>query len=229
MKSKSTKKDRIKHIIIVVVPLIIIALVMTFLLRPVGEINEGLFKINEVVVGNTIDITDFILGNEIDSEKLDLSLTLNSNVQINIGDLSKTANITKIYLSNVKSSVGNDILNFYTNDIKLRQNVDETIEYELEMIQDENTSKVQFNMLFENIKQNLDLSLDTLEDGLVNGLDVDIYKSNDIQIYFDLNIVDSNGKVLVSNMKFNVDLTKLTENNYSIDILNADKYIFKYE
>lgn len=224
---KTTKKDRIIQLSIVVIGVIIASIILIILFnKEKTSINQGAFKINDIVISNTIDITDMLLGNKIDESKLEYNLSTNSNIYISIAKLSNSLDIKSAYINNFKFKLGYSF-NIYTN-IEKMELINKNTKFDIKLDKKENTYETNFNIACIDIEKGLKLKEDIKATTLLQLLETSIYEDNDKIGYvnFDLNIIDTKNNTYKASLKYKVDLTNFLIKNYYIDKVNTTNYNF---
>ena len=221
MKLKNTKKDRLINVTILVVS-ILVAYVVIFLLfnNKDNKLNEGDFKLNDLYISNTIDITDMLLGKEVVDSKVEYDLSTNSKFNISIAKLSNSNEIKQAYIDNFDINFDYEY-NVYNN-IKDLKKITKDTKLDIELLDKGNTYETIFYIACLDFKKDLKLkeSIDSLS--LIKVLEVDIYNDavNIFKVKFDINIVDNKDERYKASIEYNVDLTKFLNNNYYIDDIN---------
>lgn len=226
MKIKSTKRQRFIKLMIVSVSVILSVCIILFLFENNNDdINQGYFKINDVAISNSIDITDLLLEKEVEEDDIKFNLSLNSKIDINIAKLSENVEIIDMYADNFK--LDNDNYSYYINEISENLNVYDDTVINLEFEKQNNTYTTNFNLLNLDIKTDLKLKENIEDSNLLNAFDVSIYEYDIYIIKFDLNIVDSKNDVYKAEISFSVNLENAVENGYYVDTLNTGKIYFE--
>ena len=92
-------KGKIIAFFVIVLSIFLIFGVLSFVLDNTGKVNQGNFRVVDMVVTSGIDVID---NSESELEKIsDISFSLSQNNKISML-LSKSDNVDKIYIDNIK-------------------------------------------------------------------------------------------------------------------------------
>ena len=227
-KLKNTKKDRIVQISILCISLIVAGIVLVLLFSKKGDnLNEGNFKLNDVIISNTIDITDMLLGKEILDTKTEYNLSINSKIDISIAKLSNINEIKSAYIDNFNTNLSYEY-NVY-RDIKELELINSNTKFNIDLINKENTHETTFYIACLDIQKNLKLKENINSSSLINALDVGIYEGIDSigKVKFDLNIIDSKDGKYKATINYDIKLDKFVDENYYIDNINVYNINFR--
>ena len=229
-KLKNTKKDRIIQISVVIVGIALATVILILLFsNSKNNLNEGAFKLNDVVVSNTLDLTDMLLGNDITDSNISYDISTNSKINISIAKLSNNISIKSAYIDNFKTNFDYNY-NIYTN-IKEMKYVTNKTKFDIVLEEKENTYETDFYIACLNIEKGLSLKTDMNKKTLLSSLDTSIYEDTDKigKVSFDLNIVDSKNETYTVTLKYKIDLTNFLNDNYYVNKLNINDNYFTKE
>ncbi len=222
------KKNRFIPFLIVILSVALLVIVYMFVFNPAGKINEGTFRVNDVVIKSVINVA------EIENQETPKSI---SDIKFN------TSQNNEITLLIAK---GNEAKNIYIDNIKVKSssNVGEikVSEGEKELVSLSQTDKVNIYPIEENgqylVKLNID-NIDFLKNANVPSdsesvtfdgtmLKLMNIKISDIklEVKFNLNIVDNTGKINICKFNFNIPEEDLITNGISVTRKDSGNYKF---
>ena len=228
------KKSRFVSILIIVsVSLILVTVLSNILLDTKGSINQGNFRINDFVVKSSIEVDEITTQEEMNNgfESMKLNLSQSNNFKFLVAN---QIGINEIYIDNLKIS------NPYSKgEFVLYQNgkKDENISLDSEKViiyQEEKEGQIliDLNIDNENFLKDAKLPNDTksvtFDGSMLNLLNI---KLSDLQmnIKFNINIVDEVGKLNVCKVSIKVPSDELATSGISIQRQDLDKYNFSIE
>lgn len=217
--------------LIVIISLIITISVAMLLLDTTGDINQGNYRINDMVVNSYANIGEN-KENEEAVEISDLTFSLSQNNKITML-VAKNVDATQIYLDNIKVSEplkkGN--LSIWQTDTKEKYELNSEFKnMEISPIQKDNQYYIELNIdnidFLTDVKAPADTKKITFDGTFFNELNI---KLEDIQMKFecDLNIVDITGKKSTCKLKFNFPPEELLVDGISVLRQDISRYVFK--
>lgn len=239
---KQNKRKRFLNVIIIIISITIVILLSMFLLDTTGRINQGNFRINDLAVvsiasvqdttvqsdevENSTDVTienssDATVGDSIESlSDLRLDVSQQNTISFLIAN-SNSVEINEIYIDNIKTSfpVLNENMYIYQNEENKLDLKDESLKLILDKAMENEQYLIKFNIDNVNcIKEAVIPEDETaiIFDGTIfNVLNT---KISDISfnIQFDLNILDSKGKLNICRVKLDMPNELLITNGISI-------------
>ncbi|MBR6688752.1 MAG: hypothetical protein IKL68_01905 [Clostridia bacterium] len=219
-------KRNIFYILLTII-LSILAFVLTLkLVFRTEKINEGKFRVADVIVTSTAELTDKTAENDVWS----LNLSQRNILSMLIENGNKTK-IRKIYISDLKVKSKNPIT-FYMldNEEKLTlTNVPQKLDVEYE-IEENGQIKLEIVALNENVLRNWEVPEGTNEiicDGRIFNMAGLSLKDIQFDLTFKLNIVEEIGKNNVLKVKLTLPSEELLING--ADIRRLDKTQFKFK
>lgn len=227
------KSKAISILIIVAISLLLVFLLSNILLDTKGSINQGNFRINDFVIKSTLDVEEITSSEEMSSgfESMKLNLSQRNNLSLLIAN---QIGISEIYIDNISisqpSSKGEVLL--YQNEEK-----DEKISLDSEIVTiypEEKEGQILININVDNVDFLKDAKLPddtnsvTFDGTMLNLLDINI---SDLQmnIKFNINIVDEIGKLNVCKVSLKVPDEELLNSGISIKRQDLNNYKFSIE
>ena len=217
-------KGKIIAFFVIVLSILLIFGVLSFVLDNTGKVNQGNFRVVDMVVTSGIDVID---NSESELEKIsDISFSLL---------LSKSDNVDKIYIDNIKLKDPEKKGDVYISQSsvegkrKIEGNMDEII---LNPIDKDNGSLIEININNEYFAQNLNVPDSKNElsfDGkILNDFGINI---NDIEftVSFDLKIKEKNGTINVCKLEYNFPDPRIVTQGTVIERKNLESVNFKIQ
>lgn len=227
------KSKAMSIIIIVVVSLLLVLLLAKLLLDGNNDINQGSFRVNDLVIESSLDVEELISQDENVSgfDSISLNLSQRNNISMLVAN---KADIKDIYIDNLSISTPNS-----KGDVILYQNgaSDEKIDISKEQIQiyqDEQEGQILINLNIDNVdflkdaKIPSDTKSVTYDGTLIKTLNLNL---NDLKIKmcYNINIVDELGKLNVCKVDLTLPDEDLKENGISIKRKKLADYKFSVE
>ncbi len=227
------KSKAMSIIIIVVVSILLVLLLAKLLLDGNNDINQGSFRVNDLVIESSLDVEELTSQDENVSgfDSISLNLSQRNNISMLVAN---KANIKDIYIDNLSISTPNS-----KGDVILYQNgaSDEKIDISKEQIQiyqDEQEGQILINLNIDNVDFLKDVKLPsdtksvTYDGTLIKtlGLNLDDLK---IKMCYNINIVDELGKLNVCKVDLTLPDEDLKENGISIKRKKLADYKFSVE
>jgi len=220
------EKRKIFVILITIILAILALLLVVKLVFRTDKINEGKFRVADVILTSTAELTDKTKQNDVWS--LNISQKNLLSMLIAVGS---EANIDKIYLSDIKVTGNKNIVFYLLNSENRIELSRKKQDLEVEYVFDENGNiKLEFVALNENIVKNWTVP-ETLKEIICDGR---IFETAGISLEeleytlsFKLNIVEANGKINELKVKLNLPNEELVING--ADVRRLDRTDFKFK
>ena len=220
------EKRKIFWVLLTMILAIILLLLVVKFVFKTEKINEGKFRVSDVILTSTAEITDKTKKNA--TWSLNVSQKNLLSILINAGS---EANISRIYLSDLRVTKGKNIVFYLLNSenrIELNRKKQELdLEYELD---EENNIKFEFVALNENIMKNWVVP-DTINEIICDGR---IFEKAQISVgdlkytlKFKLNIVEANGKTNTLKVSLDMPNEELVINGADVRRLSTNTFKFK--
>lgn len=225
-------KGKIIAFFVIVLSILLIFGVLSFVLDNTGKVNQGNFRVVDMVVTSGIDVID---NSESELEKIsDISFSLSQNNKISML-LSKSDNVDKIYIDNIKLKDPEKKGDIYISQSsvegkrKIEGNMDEII---LNPIDKDNGSLIEININNEYFAQNLNVPDSKNElsfDGkILNDFGINI-KDIEFTISFDLKIKEKNGTTNVCKLEYTFPDPRIVTQGTVIERKNLESVNFKIQ
>lgn len=253
---KKNKSNKFVNIIVIIVSIAIIIVLCTFFLDTTGKINQGYFRMNDVVIYSAVDVQDKEITqstevkenttaeatqentNEATSNPINSlsDLTLNVSQKNEISFLvanTKGIDAASIYIDNLKINypVSTENMYIYQNE---KNKIDlKTENIKLDLTKEDRDGQFLIKIKIDNVNCVKDATIKSTDSSTVlfDGTILKILntKLSDIKfdITFDLNIVDSTGKINTCKIKLNLPSELLVSNGISIISENPGKFPFR--
>lgn len=223
------KKKIFKMLIVLIISIAIVMLITTFLLDTTGKINQGNFRVNDVVIESKLDILQKqeIEVSELSNMLLDisqtntLSLLIASNVDI------KEANITNIEID-LPVKLGSMFIE-QSGQEKIYNLTDDTVVNIYPEEKDEQYS-IDLNIVNENCLTDVNVPSNTnvvTFDGTILELLNQKYEDFVFNISFDLNIYDIAGNKNTCKIKLKLPDEEMYVNGINIKRDDLSNYVFR--
>lgn len=225
------KVKGITTIIIAVVSVIVTVMVANILLDTTGKVNQGNFRISDVVVMSTAELTEVQDNDTVDMRKLsdfvydisqinEISILIDSNIEA-----------TQMYIDNltVSQPVLKGSMNICQRDYEKYNITDELKRIDLEL--EKENDKYRINLCIDNDDVITDKSVsDDIQEivydaSIFKYLDVDV-SALKFDVSFDLYIVDETGKTVMTTIALNMPTDETLTAGMSILKQDVSKYIF---
>lgn len=231
------KKNTNKFIflIIVIVSIALIVAISTYVLDTTGKVNQGNFRINDLVIKSTVDVKDKETTKEdatLNLSDMTLDISQNNLISILISKLNN-AEVTSAYIDNIVAKVpqkkGTVTLSQGAQDVRsdLSSNLDRV---SLNVAkQDDGQYLINLNVdntnLLTNAKLPEGINSITYDGTILAALGIKTEELN-ISLQFDLNVLDSNGKLNKCKVKLNMPTDTLLKSGISIDREDINNFVF---
>lgn len=225
-------KGKIIAFFVIVLSIFLIFGVLSFVLDNTGKVNQGNFRVVDMVVTSGIDVID---NSESELEKIsDISFSLSQNNKISML-LSKSDNVDKIYIDNIKLKDPEKKGDIYISQSsvegkrKIEGNMDEII---LNPIDKDNGSLIEININNEYFAQNLNVPDSKNElsfDGkILNDFGINI-KDIEFTVSFYLKLKEKNGTINVCKLEYNFPDPRIVTQGTVIERKNLESVNFKIQ
>jgi len=218
-------KKKIFWILITLVVSVILLVIIINLVFKTNEINEGKFRVSDVILTSSVELTNKIQKNSVWS----IDLSQKNKLSILIA-AANGAQIKEIYLSDITSSKGNIVFSQLANESKItldNKGKDLEIEYTLN---EDNQILLEFVALNENILKDWvvpDTTKQIVYDGrMVTTAGLSI-KDIQFRLKFKLNIVESTGKTNSMKVEMLLPNEELVTNGADVRRLSLSDFKFK--
>ncbi len=227
------KSKAISSIVVIVISIIFIVIIARVLLSTSGSINQGSFRVNDLVINSSLDVEEVNSDQEnsggFDTMKLNLSQRNNISLLI-----QKNSEIKEIYIDNIKfthpTKKGNLIL--YQNGAK--DDAISTFDQKIIVYPEEKEDQILINLNIDNVEFLTDAKIPdgtnaiTFDGTMLNLVGVNL---SDLQmnIKFNVYIVELSGKINVCKFDFKFPEEELTNSGISIKRQNTSYYNFVIE
>lgn len=218
-------KKKIFWVLITVVISVILLIVIINLVFKEDAINEGKFRVSDVILTSTAEVTNKTQKNgvwSIDlSQKNKLSMLITGATGVNI---------EKIYLSDITANKGNVVFSQLDNERKIHIN-NKKQELDVEYVLDENNQLLlEFVAINENILKDW-IVPDSIKQIVYDGRAITTagFTLKDIQfkLKFKLNIVESTGKTNTLKVEMLLPNKELVTNGADVRKLGLSEFKFK--
>lgn len=224
------KANKIITLIVIILAIAIAYLVINIVLNNVGKVNQGNYRITDMVVTSSIDVIDNS-NQELESiSDVTLSLTQKNKIALL---MTKSENISKIYIDDIKVKYPEIGENVYISQsgIEGKQKLLEDIqEIVIQPLEKDNQLYIELNIDNEYFKENLNIPQDATElrfDGtILKRYEIDT-KNIIFNISFNLNVLEKTGNVNVCKIQLTLPENEIATNGISIQRKNLDKLNFK--
>ena len=227
------KSKAMSIIIIVVVSILLILLLAKLLLDGNDDINQGSFRVNDLVIESSLDVEELTSQDENASgfDSISLNLSQRNNISMLVANKAK---IKDIYIDNLSISMpkseGNVV--FYQNGAE-EEKIDISAE-QIKIYQDEQEGQILINLNIDNldflkdVKLPSDTKMVTYDGTLIKTLNLNL---NDLKIKmcYNINIVDGLGKLNVCKIDLTMPDEDLRENGISIKRKKLADFKFSVE
>ena len=225
-------KSKIIVFFVIVLSVLLIFLVLNFVLDNTGKVNQGNFRVMDMVLTSGIDVID---NSESELEKIsDISFSLSQNNKISML-LSKSDNIDKIYIDNIKLKSPEKKGDIYISQSsvegkrKIEENMDEIV---LVPIDKDNGNLIEININNEYFAQNLNVPESKNElsfDGkILNDFGINI-KDIEFNVSFDLKIKEKNGTTNTCKLEYTLPDSRIVTQGTVIERKNLESVNFKIQ
>ncbi len=215
---------------VIIVSLIITVVVSMMLLDTTGSVNQGNFRINDMVINSYAKINEKDT-NENAENISDLIFSLSQRNKIDIL-VAKNIEASRIYIDSIRFNepIKKGNLNIFQTGTEQKYDLNSDLKIiEITPIQKDDQYYIELNIDNENFMDDVKAPEDTKKitfDGtFLNDLNI---KADDLQMYFEckLNIVDVTGKTSICNLKFKFPSEDLLINGISVLRQDISKYNF---
>lgn len=223
------KKNVIKLIVIIGISIFIVMVISKYLFDNTGIINQGNFRVNDLVVESSLDIVQDQEDNVSELSNMVLDISQNNTLKLLI---AKNIQIESANISNIKLTspvkVGNMSINQTGYELVSDINEDTIINIYPEEKLDQ--SYIELNVNNNNCITNVSVPSQTnvvkFDGTILNLLNQNIDELK-FDLSFDLNIYDSDG--VKNTCKFNLKVpdNTLKDNGISFNRMSVSDYIFK--
>lgn len=216
--------------LIVIVSLFITIAVSMILLDTTGDVNQGNFRINDMVINSYAKIGENKENEEaVDISELAFSLSQNNKITILV---AKNIEATQIYLDNIKFSepLKKGSLSIWQTDTKEKYELNNELKnIEITPTLRDNQYYIELNIdntdFLTDVKAPADTKKITFDGTFLKELNI---KLDDLQMNFecDLSIVDTTGKKSVCRLKFEFPPEELLVDGISVLRQDISRYVF---
>lgn len=226
--------DKVKGITIIIIAIVSVALtvmVATRLLDTTGKVNQGNFRISDVVVMSTAELKEVQDNATVDMKNLsDFVYDISQINEISIL-IESNINATQIYMDNVNitSPVLKGSMNICQKDYEKYKITEELKRIDLQLEKDKDKYRINLCIDNDNVITDKSVGEDVQEivydASIFNHLDVDI-ATLQFTVSFDLIIVDETGKTVKTSMALKMPTEETFTEGMSILKQDVSKYIF---
>lgn len=216
--------------LVVILSLIITVVIAMMLLDTTGNVNQGNFRINDMVINSYAKV------NEKDTNKnaeniSDMTFSLSQNNKITIL-IAKNVEATRIYIDNIKTNepIKKGSLIFNQTGVEEKLDLSTKLEsIEITPIEKDDQYYIELNIdninFMDDVKAPSDAKKVTFDGTFLKDLDI---KSDDLKIGFEcnLNMIDVTGKISTCKLKFKFPPEDLLTNGISVLRQDISKYVF---
>ncbi len=223
------KKKILIFFLIIIVSILIVVGICWYLFRTIGKTNEGNYRINDVVVTSRLEVNENNSEGEnitsISQIKFDASQTNTISILVEKQNDAQSMYLDNIYVKQ-PSTKGNFVISQKNAD---EHNVDGLDKLELNPVVSDEQYLVELKVdnieMLKSANVATDLDALTFDGKILKLLNIGI---SDIQfeIGFNLNIVESTGKVSTCKFKFDMPSQELIDNGTVIDRKDVGKFLF---
>lgn len=215
---------------VIIVSLVITVLVAMTLLDTTGNVNQGNFRINDMVINSYAKINEKDT-NESAENISDLTFSLSQKNKIDIL-VAKNIDASKIYIDNIRFNepIKKGNLNIYQTGTEQKYELNNELKsIEITPIEKDGQYHIELNIdnldFMDDVKAPEDTKKITFDGTFLNDLNI---KADDLKMYFEckLKIVDLTGKISECNFKFKFPSEDLLINGISVLRQDISKYNF---
>lgn len=215
---------------VIIVSLVITVLVAMMLLDTTGNVNQGNFRINDMVINSYAKINEKDT-NESAENISDLTFSLSQKNKIDIL-VAKNIDASKIYIDNIRFNepIKKGNLNIYQTGTEQKYELNNELKsIEITPIEKDGQYHIELNIdnldFMDDVKAPEDTKKITFDGTFLNDLNI---KADDLKMYFEckLKIVDLTGKISECNFKFKFPSEDLLINGISVLRQDISKYNF---
>ncbi len=224
------KKRNFVIIILILIAVVITVLITNILLDTTGSINQGKFRVNDVVIKSVVNVEELTTENgEIsgfDNIKLNLSQN-NSLVML----VTKDEEIESAYIDNISLKNPELIGNITISEGENATNIVDISQKQVDIYPIEKDGQYLIQINIDNINFLTDANIPsgvnsvTYDGTMLRVLDIAIAKLK-FELRFNINLVDKTGKVNTCKIKLNLPDEQLLENGISVNREDLSNYRF---
>lgn len=242
--NKTDKNKRFLTIILLLISLVIVVILSMFLLDTTGKINQGHFRISDLVVSSTVVVEDKRKTPdevEVSTETTDQTINSLSDLLLDVSQkneimflvtTSESVEASQMYIDNVKIDYPNLMENMF-----IYQNAENMIDLKTEnikvdLVKEDKEGQYLVILNVDNINcirdatiTNSELSSVKFDGTILNLLNKDISDFM-FELSFNLNIIDSLGKSNISKINLKLPNKLLATNGISIISEDVGKFPF---
>lgn len=242
--NKTDKNKRFLTIILLLISLVIVVILSMFLLDTTGKINQGHFRISDLVVSSTVVVEDKRKTPdevEVSTETTDQTINSLSDLLLDVSQkneimflvtTSESVEASQMYIDNVKIDYPNLMENMF-----IYQNAENMIDLKTEnikvdLVKEDKEGQYLVILNVDNINcirdatiTNSELSTVKFDGTILNLLNKDISDFM-FELSFNLNIIDSLGKSNISKINLKLPNKLLATNGISIISEDVGKFPF---
>ena len=224
-------EKRIIIFFVIIISLIATVIMAMKLLDTTGEINQGNFRVNDIVINSYAKVDEKEIEEKAENIS-DLTFDLSQNNKITIL-VAKNMEASRIYIDNIKikEPIKRGYLTFYQTDIEEVYDLNNELKsVEIYPIEKDNQYFIELNIdnikFMTDVKGSEDMKKITFDGTFFKDLDI---KIEDIEMEFscDLNLEDTTGKKSACNLKFKLPSEGILNDGISILRQDISKYVFK--
>lgn len=215
---------------VIIVSLVITVVVSMMLLDTTGNVNQGNFRINDMVINSYAKVNEKDT-NENAENISDLTFSLSQKNKIDIL-IAKNVEASKIYIDNIRFNepIKKGNLNIFQTDQEQKYDLNNDLKsIEIVPIEKDGQYYIELNIdnvnFMDDVKAPEDTKKITFDGTFFNDLNI---KADDLKMYFEckLKIVDITGKTSECNLKFKFPSEDLLTNGISVLRQDISKYVF---
>lgn len=223
------KVNKILTLVIIISSIFLAYFVINFVLNKYVNVNEGNYRITDMVVKSTVDVKDNL---ELKlSAVSDINISLNQNNKI-LFYITKSEEAPEIYIDNIKLKYPQRLggIYFSQSNIEGKKKIEEIDSVKLEPTVYDNEYYIELNInneyFLENVKVPENLSEFKFDGTILNYYNI---SSKDIifEISFDLNIKDILGNISTCKMNFKLPDERILTNGAIVERIDLSQFNFK--
>ncbi len=224
------KKRNFVIIILILIAVVITVLITNILLDTTGSINQGKFRVNDVVIKSTVNVEELTTESEelsgFESIKLNLSQS-NSLVML----VTKDEEFENAYIDNISLKNPEIMGNIIISEGESATNIIDMSQKQVSIYPVEKDGQYLIQINIDNVNFITDANIPsgvnsvTYDGTMLRVLDIAIAKLK-FELRFNINLVDKSGKINTCKIKLNLPDEQLLENGISVNREDLSNYKF---
>ncbi len=223
------KANKILTLVVIVLSIALAYLVIKFVLKKYVNVNEGNYRITDMVISSTVEVKDNFDLKLSSVSDIDISLNQNNKISFYI---NKSESTPEIYVDNIKTYYPNKLgqIYFSQSNVEGKKKIEEIDSLKIEPITGENEYYIELNINNEYFLENAKVP-ENVSEFKFDGTILNYYKipAKDMvfTVSFNLNIKDETGNISTCKMKFSIPDERIAVNGAIVERLDLSKFNFK--